>query len=468
MVELTRGIKAQRTKTRHLSVKEGSFAGVSITTRVNYITPFAIAINASNFIIALLTSFAGFLGPLSQWQSSKLIEKYSRKKIATIAVFFEALMWIPLIIIAFLFYKGVLTSALPLLLLIFFAIYIIITGISFPAWFSWIGDVVDKEYRGRWFAKRNYIIGIITLIFTILSAFFLDFFKKNNWTMFGFMILFSIAGISRLISCYYLKKSYEPKLELKKGDYFSLWQFIKKAPKNNFGRFTIFISLMQLAMYIAGPFFAVYMLRNLGFNYVEYIAIITSQTLFSLIAIRPWGKFADRYGNYEVIKITSILIPFYPLLWLISKNLFVLILGPALIGGIVFAGFNLSATNFIFDSVRPEKRGLAVSYYNVLAGTGIFIGAGIGAILVKSLTISFMDKIPFIFLISAFVRMSVSLIMIPLLKEIRKTEKFDSKKAIKNLEKRLIPSIFEGFHHLAIKRTHKPKKSLYNLASIIN
>ena len=174
--------------------------------------------------------------------------------------------------------------------------------------------------------------------------------------------------------------------------------------------------------------------------------------------MRLWGKFADKYGNYRIIKITSILIPFYPILWLISPHPIFLIFGPALIGGIAFAGFNLATSNFIFDSVSHEKRGLAVSYYNVLNGIGIFLGAGLGAILVKTLTINFIDKILFIFLISAIARMSVSLIMIPFIKEIRKTKKFDSKKALKELiPKRIKLSSFEGHHELIIRKTHYHK-----------
>ncbi len=454
-----RRIRSLQRKTRHLSIKEGSFATIRIILRNYYITPFAIAINAGNSIIALITSVVGLVGPISQWQSSRLIEKYPRKKIVTTATLFEALTWIPLIIIALLFYKGILISILPLLLLIFFALFIIIDGISYPAWFSWMGDVVDEGYRGKWFSKRNFTIGIVTLIFTVLAAFLLDFFKKNNWTMFGFMILFFIAMTTRLICRYYFKKSYEPKLKLKKGYYFSFWQFIKKAKSNNFGKFTFFTAATYFAMSIASPFFAVYMLRNLGFSYVIFMTVILSQIIFSLLTIRLWGKFADKYGNYEVIKITSILIPFYPVLWLISPHPVFLILGPALIGGIAFAGFNLATTNFIFDSVSSEKRGLAVSYYNVLNGIGIFLGAGLGAILVKTLTISFMDKLLFIFLISAIARMFVSLIMVPFIKEIRKTEKFDSEKALRNLEKRIMHPIF-GIHHngLMIRKTHFHRK----------
>ena len=161
--------------------------------------------------------------------------------------------------------------------------------------------------------------------------------------------------------------------------------------------------------------------------------ITMSQVLFSLLILKAWGKFADRYGNYQVLKITALLVPLYPILWLVSNNVVFLIFGPSLVGGIGWAGFNLAAGNFVYDSVKPQKRSLAISYFHLLNGIGIFLGAGLGGLLAKTINIAFMDILLFIFLISAFARLTVSLIGLPKIKEVRKTEMFDSSKAFKHL-----------------------------------
>jgi MFS family permease len=251
---------------RRRSINEGVFATIKGSLGESYVTPFAIAINASNFLIGIFSSLSGLLGPLSQWQSSRLIEKYKRKNIVVKSVFLESITWLPLAILAFLFYKGIIVSTLPFVLLLFFSLYIIFANASGPAWFSWVGDLVKEDYRGEWFAKRNFKIGIATFISTLAAAFFLDFMKSKEMIMFGFIIMFLIAMVARLISCYLFTKTYEPKLNLKKGYYFSFWEFIKKAPHNNFGRFVIFRAALNFAICIGSPFFAVYMLRDLQFN----------------------------------------------------------------------------------------------------------------------------------------------------------------------------------------------------------
>ena len=117
MVKDSPKLKKLKHKARRISIKEGMFASAKTSFGDHYVSPFAIAINTSNPMIALLSAISGLLGPLSQIFGSKLIEKYSRKKIILKTVLIESLMWTPLVIIAFLFYKGIISTMLPLLLL---------------------------------------------------------------------------------------------------------------------------------------------------------------------------------------------------------------------------------------------------------------------------------------------------------------------------------------------------------------
>jgi MFS family permease len=345
-------IKERKYRARRYSIKEGIFSSAKTSFGDSYISPFAIAINASNPMVAMLSSITGLLGPLSQIFSSKLIEKYSRKKIILKAVFFEALMWLPLIAIAILFYKGILVNALPFLLLLSFSLYVIIMNISSPLWFSWMGDLINEKYRGRWFSKRNLIIGFISVVLAIISAIFLDYLKKNNGIMFGFIILFLLALLSRLASWKTFKKQYEPKIKLKKGYYFSFWDFIINAPKTNFGKFALFRFFFTFTASITGSILVIYLLRHLNFSYLMYIIIIFSGTIFSLITLELWGKLADRYGNYRVLCMISIIIPIVPILWILNTSVISLILVPSLLSGISWAGLHLAERNFIYDNVR--------------------------------------------------------------------------------------------------------------------
>ena len=441
--------KKLKHQARRCSIKEGIFASIKSSFGDHYISPFAIAINTSNSMVALLTSIQGLLSPLSQMFSSRLIEKHSRKKVVMNAVLFEALMWFPFILLALLFYKGIIITQLPLLLLLFFSLYVIAMGISGPAWFSWMGDIVDDNYRGRWFAKRNLLTGVVSIFFVITSAIFLDYLSKKGLIIIGFAVIFFMASLARIISWRLFKKQYEPKIKIKKNYYFSFSEFITNSPKTNFGKFTIFRTLLGFAQAISAAIISIYLLRELNFNYVMYTIIIFSGSGFSLAVIGIWGKFADHYGNYKVLTLTSALIPIIPILWIINSNPFYLILVPQFISGIAWSGFNLSSDNFIYDNVTPQKRTLAISYHNMLYGAGIFLGAGLGAFLIGVLKTESIHPILLIFVISGILRMFIVFIFLPKIKEVRKTKKIKSKDAVKYLIfKEAKPTLLEEAHEI--------------------
>jgi len=442
-------IKELKHQARRRSIKEGVFASAKVSFGDRFIHPFAIAINTSNPLVALLTSISGLLGPLSQLISAQKFEKRSRKKVVLITVFLESLMWLPFIAIAILFSKGIFTNILPVLLLLSFSIYIIMANASYPHWFSWMGDLVDEKYRGRWFSKRNLLIGITSVILAILAAIFLDYFKKIDLAMIGFIVLFSLALISRFMSWLIFKKQYEPKFKFEKENYFSFWQFLKKAPKNNFGRFTIFRATYTFAATISGAVWAIYLLRYLGFSYFTYMVILISEIAFSLLFVGLWGKIADKYGNYKVLVITTLFLPITPLLWILHPSPIYLILVPALVGGIAWGGFALAIGNFIYDNVGKQKRSLAVSYYTMLWGIGVSAGAGVAALLIKYLPTWIFEPILLMFIISAIGRMIAVAWWIPKLKEIRKTKKLSPKKLEKTIIKEIKPTLIEEAHQIS-------------------
>ncbi len=416
-------IQKLKKESRRYNIKEGIFNAGKDSLGTEYVSPFAIAINSSDSLVAMLSSLPGILGPLSQIAGSRRIGKVSRKKIVTRAILLESLVWVLFVGICFLFMNNLLVFYLPFLVLALFSMHSILGNFLYPAWFSWTGDLIDESHRGRWFSKRSLLLGVVSLVLVVSSAFFLDFLKSNGRTIEGFVVLFSLAFILRILSYRSLKKAYEPEFKIKKGDYFSFWQFLKKAPETNFGKFAIYRALISFSSAVSSSLLAVYLLRNIGFGYTSYMVIIYAGTFFSLLCLELWGKIADRYGNYFVICITSLFIPVIPILWILHPSFVYLLIAPSLVEGITWAGFNLATGNFVYDNVRTEKRGLAVSYYNMLRGIGIFLGAGLSAILIAYLKISSFEPIVAIFFLGAALRMLVVFFFLNKVKETKSIRK---------------------------------------------
>ena len=129
------------------------------------------------------------------------------------------------------------------------------------------------------------------------------------------------------------------------------------------------------------------------------------------------GKFSDKYGNVKM------LFALYPFLWIFIKNPVELIFIPQLIIGVGSAGFAISTTNFIYDTVTPQRRGICTAYMNVLIGIGIFLGSITGGLIIKYASLGLMKPILIAFAISSFLRALVTVIFLPQIKEKERTEK---------------------------------------------
>ncbi len=435
------GIQKKIDKSLNLSIKEAGTSSLMTGFGINYLNPYALALNATSSQIGILYAIMSLVPALVQLKASRLIEKFSRKKTVIYGVLLQTLMLIPIILTSYLFIIGY--EYTIWILITFIGLFYAFGALSGPAWFSWMGSLVPEDKRGIYFSKRNKIAGTVTLIATISAALIIEYFRGlQQLTIFGitleafiigFGILFLIAFLGRFTSFFLFTKKYEPRIKIRKKDYFSFFQFLKKAPETPFGRFTIYSFFMRFSISIAAPFFVVYMLRDLQLSYIWYMIITVSGIIFQLVFLSLLGKVSDKYGNIKLLQLCSFTLILTPLLWLVSSNTYYLALVPALTGGFSWAGFLLASNNYIYDSVRQEKRTYGIAYYNLLIGIGLFLGASLGSILV-TLNISFMNSILFIFVASAFLRILVYAIGSHRLREVRHVKRFRTQYLIKEFQ----------------------------------
>ena len=418
--ESPRKLKSKE-KARRTSIIEGTAASASQGFGGRFITPFALALNAKSIHIGILSSFTGLVAPFAELLGSNLMEKRSRKTIVLRFVLLQSLMWIPIAVLAFLFWKNIFQDYLIFALIAIYSLLAIFGRIAIPAWFSWMGDIIPENIRGRYFAKRNRATGTIGLAVALIGAFLLDAFETKGFALIGFMILFSLAFLFRFISLLLFTKQYSPSFKLKKKSYFSFWQFLKRF--DNFGKFSVYRASLSFAMVIASPFFAVYMLKELGFSYVTFMAVSLSATAFYLLSVPLAGKFSDRFGNLKLIYVANALLFTYPLFWIFIKSPILLIFLPQLVGGVATAAGTIATNNFFYDSVSPQKRPLCIAYKSILVGVGIFIGALIGGFLIDYISLDTINPFFIAFGVSSFLRLAVGLFFLPKLKEERKVEK---------------------------------------------
>ena len=407
-----------------ISVVEGSAVSIATNVSWSFATPFMLALGGNSFHVGLFSAISGLVDPFGRLKGSKLMEKYSRKKLVLIGKALVILSYFLSIFLIYFFFKNWFVLYLPLILILFLAVLNpFASGVGHVAWFSWMGDLVPAKIRGKYFAKRNRVTGFAGLIAFISAAFLLDFFKTRGYVLFGFSVLFGISILFRLAARYLIGKQFNPQFRVKRGYYFSFLDFVKRY--DNYGKFAFFQAVFYFSVMVSSPFFAVYMLEDLGFSYVMFTTVIMSSTFFYLIFVPLAGKFSDKYGNVKLLYVAAILFPLVPVLWIFLKNPIALILLPGLISGIANSAYILGVTNFSYDAAPPQKRGLCLAYTSILIGVGILAGSLLGGVLIQYLPMlfGFVKPIFFVFALSALLMIMTSLFFLPQIKEERGTER---------------------------------------------
>lgn len=315
-------------KSLRFSLIDGIFVASMLGLITDYITPYALSLSATNSQIGILSAIPSLIAGFVQLKSADLVDRVrSRKKIVNIFVLLQGLTFIPIILIHYLFKQQAVLS-----LVLFITLFTSFGAIAFPAWASLMSDYIPHKSRGRYFGWRAKIMGAATVLSGFLAGFILHITKDKGFI--GFSVIFGLALVSRLFSLYFLTKMHELPFKIKEETYFSFLDFIKRLRESNFAKFTLFVASFSFCISLASPFFSVFMLRDLGFNYITYTLIIATATIAQILFIDRWGKEADRVGNIKVLRATSIMTIIPPSLWIINHSPVYLII-IQLIGGLV-------------------------------------------------------------------------------------------------------------------------------------
>ncbi len=394
------------------STVEGMAYGAFLGLGDHFIIAFAVALKTSSLQIGVLASLPGFLASLAQLYDAELVRLFrSRKAVILTSALLQGLMFLPMLVLAFV------PLGSPGWWLVFFAtLYSIFGALVSPAWGSLMAEVVPEALRGRYFSMRGRLSTLATVVTFLLAGVFLNLLAYQD--LWGFAVLFGAAVLARLLSSALLGQLYElPQPQVQGG---ARSERVAVTPGSaSLGRYLLFLFAMSFAVNIASPYFPVYQLRDLKMSYMTFAVLETLSSLATLLAITHWGQAADRAGNRKMLVLASFLIPFVPLLWLASANVYYLGLVQAF-SGMAWAGFNLCSVNYLYDASAPMNRTRYLTYFN--AGNGLAAGAGalLGGYLAPHLPAFQGYQILTLFLISGVLRLLVSLVLLPGVKEVRK------------------------------------------------
>jgi MFS family permease len=357
----------------------------SITTS-GFLAAFALALGANNFQIGILAALPFITQPL-QIAAIPLVERFRRRKLLAVATWIPAqLLWVPIALIpVFLDIPG---AGAVSMLLGTLALRGILAAVSNCAWNSWIRDLIPQTILGRVIGRRLALAALAGMVFGLAAALFADWWQghapaESQALAYTLPLLFGIFTLA-LASPLFMMLMPEPLMQAPPDPKPSLASTIAAPFRDkNYSKLLRFLFLWGLAINLATPFFAVYMLERIGLPLSAVIGFSILSQAFNILFLRVWGRLIDQFGIKAVLSLCVSLYLLVILGWpftTMPERYFMTI--PLLVilhilAGIAAAGVALS-TGSIGMKLAPQGKATA---YLAGAGLAINLGAGLGPLL---------------------------------------------------------------------------------------
>ena len=375
----------------------------------------AAILGAGDFEFGLLVAIPQ-IAALLQIPYSLLVSRSHRRKIwlLTLGVFSRAL-WM---LFGFMPLLGrVPESRLPLITLILLLTLSSTCGsIINVVWFPWFSDLLPLPIRGRWLARRDRLINLLSLSFGLLVGWLLDVLGMPG----RYIIVFLVGGLLGVMDmlCFGFVKevwaSDPPRIRLSVA--------IRHVTVNRpFMRFVLMWTVWCFTANMAGAYLTPYSmnLMHLSALQVTLFGTVAAATATFLMVPR-WGTALDRFGSRNVMLLACIGTSLTPLVFLFSSpgNIWPMLLHN-LIGAAFWCGCNLAANSLQLFASPDDERAMYIAFFSAvtcLVGTasGTLCGGWIlEAFRAAGLFTGWFDRYKALITLSVILRFSLIWVLVP-------------------------------------------------------
>lgn len=365
-----------------LSIGDGTLYGVMVGGGESYLQAFVLAVGLGEVFAGLVATVPVLIGSLLQLISPRAVRVLgSHKRWVVVCSLLQAACFLPLISAA---WVGQISAVSAILISSVYWGASLGTG---PAWNTWQGTIIPRALRAKFFAKRSRLCQATTLAGFLAAGFALEAGKAAGDRVGIFAVLFGVSCLCRILSSVCLAFQSEPTPIPAAMRFLTLreqWQKFSRGPS---GRLLLFAVSMQVGVYVAGPFFVPYMLKELHFAYTDFAILIGISFVAKFVCLPWWGRLAHRTGAQRLLWIGAIGI--IPLAggWVVSANYWWL-LALQLLAGAAWGAYELALVLLFFETIPETERTSLLTLYNVANSAALAVGSLIGAALLQTVGIS--------------------------------------------------------------------------------
>lgn len=402
-------------------VWEGAFASVfTIPTQGGLLIAFATFLNASHWQVSLISAMVFVVMPMQSFLGKYLNHYESRKKNTLVTAVIGRFLWIGPMILAITYPQG----AVWWLLLFVFLMNLSLT-LSVLCWLSWVGDLISKEIRGRFFGARQRWMSVSNVILFISAGLFMDWMKSRHQEGLGYYFLGIVSLTAGIVSLYLMLQV--PRRLREKDAVNSNEYGLSIAWKNHEYRLILYgFGGWYFAIGFAGPYWAVHMLTYLQFSFTLLTAYGALFTITMAFVSPIVGRWIDKKDDLMVLVIGMLCLASLSIFWIfITPSFLYPIIPEIIITAIGWSTIQITSSTIPLKYSNESTRNAYLSALAMVTGVGFTVGSIFGGWMMDSITSyrGLLFSVPlypthFAFAITAILRLSVAIYFFIFLKQI--------------------------------------------------
>lgn len=350
---------------------DGTLYAVMLGFGETFFPAFALLLGASPLQVGVLATFPMLAGAIFQLVVPRASRWTGEKHWVVASAFLQALTFLP---IAWLARSR--PGSYPWLLFWVCAYWMIALGIN-PAWNAWMGRMIPRGARSRYFGRRSVPIQLSLFCSVMAAGMVID--TAQRWAFGparGFVAIFLVAAVSRVASAWFLTRQHDPGKGQRRPP-IPVRELLAGVATQPYGRLVWLLVLVTGSVHISAAYFTPFMLQGLQLSYAQFTVLTGAIVVARVLASPYWGEIARFYGNRRALQVSAVLLVPLSGLWVVSGN-FAYLIGLQVFAGFAWAGFELTTVLNFFDCTDDRNRAQVLSLYNLLNGVAIVIGSLVG------------------------------------------------------------------------------------------
>jgi MFS family permease len=361
------------------SIIDGAWYCVMTGLTASFMGVYALALGATDNMLGWLAALPALVALLSQIPAAIITERAPRRMAVLVpsAYVFRT----GYLLFAFIPFLPVSPAIRAWVFIGLFALMHFPGTVSGVSWTAMMGDIFPGHLRGRVFGDRNMLLGLVTMLATMLAGPLLDSLPYP----YNFTSLFLISFLALMLSMVYLVRIVEPGAARGETQGVQKLGSVRQALADKpFLSFVAAMFVVHVGFNISAAMWTLLYVRVL-FLSKTFIALITVVTqLTSVLTFRWWGRLADRIGPRTALFLSILLFVPQPFLHSFVRSGWSLI-PLSVMSGLAGAGFTLVLFNVLLGvSPSEASRPSYIAVFNGLMGLTGFLAPLIGISIYQS------------------------------------------------------------------------------------